>query len=41
MGLGHSEDESAIMYPVYRDVVQLGQDDINGITLMYGKLHTM
>ncbi|BFZ19011.1 hypothetical protein BsWGS_22050 [Bradybaena similaris] len=36
MGLGHSEDESAIMYPVYRDVVQLGQDDIDGITLMYG-----
>ncbi|CAG5126397.1 unnamed protein product [Candidula unifasciata] len=36
MGLGHSEDESAIMYPVYRSVVALAQDDIDGITLMYG-----
>jgi hypothetical protein len=35
MGLGHSDDKESIMYPVYRDVVELGRDDINGITEMY------
>lgn len=38
MGLGHSTDDTSIMYPVYRaDVIELGQDDINGIKEVYGR----
>uniref|UniRef100_A0A0B7AQA0 Peptidase metallopeptidase domain-containing protein n=2 Tax=Arion vulgaris TaxID=1028688 RepID=A0A0B7AQA0_9EUPU len=36
MGLGHSDDPNAIMFPVYREVAELGQDDINGIEELYG-----
>ncbi len=31
VGLGHSEDESAIMYPQIGDLNELGQDDVDGM----------
>ncbi len=39
LGLGHSEDTNAIMFPSYDTSftkIQLGQDDINGIQQLYG-----
>ena len=38
LGLAHSEDYLAIMYPVARDTMQsLVQDDVAGIQFLYGK----
>lgn len=36
LGLDHSDDESAIMYPYLQPLVALGQDDIDGIQRLYG-----
>ena len=37
VGLGHSNDTNAIMYPSYQQAnCSLGQDDINGIRSIYG-----
>lgn len=37
LGLSHSNDETAIMYPYYGpDRVNLAQDDINGVQALYG-----
>jgi len=37
LGLGHSDDRDAIMFPNYRaNVLTLGQDDIEGIRAIYG-----
>ena len=37
LGLSHSQDQSAIMFAFYSpDRVNLAQDDINGITTLYG-----
>lgn len=42
LGLEHSQDPGALMYPnyVHRDVdtFSLPQDDVNGIQFLYGKL---
>ena len=41
LGLGHSRDESAIMYSLYFSsdpVVKLQSDDIQGIQYLYGKV---
>jgi hypothetical protein len=36
LGLGHSSDPNAIMYPSYQGArCALGQDDINGLTALY------
>ena len=40
LGLGHSRDETAIMYALYfgsNPVVKLQPDDIAGIQYLYGK----
>lgn len=41
LGLSHSDDPGALMYPnyIYRDpdTFQLPRDDINGIQFLYGK----
>ncbi|XP_006186258.1 matrilysin [Camelus ferus] len=41
LGLGHSSDPNAVMYPTYTkrdpESFQLSQDDINGIQELYGK----
>ncbi|XP_055862716.1 72 kDa type IV collagenase-like [Biomphalaria glabrata] len=37
MGLGHSEDQSAIMYPLYQKSVDLSSDDLAGIRILYGQ----
>uniref|UniRef100_A0A8C3VKK7 Matrix metallopeptidase 7 n=1 Tax=Catagonus wagneri TaxID=51154 RepID=A0A8C3VKK7_9CETA len=41
LGLGHSSDPKAVMYPTYGEVYskdfKLSQDDINGIQKLYGK----
>lgn len=38
LGLSHSEDPAAIMFPTYSaDRLQLAEDDINGIHALYGK----
>uniref|UniRef100_A0A8C5QAF0 Peptidase metallopeptidase domain-containing protein n=1 Tax=Leptobrachium leishanense TaxID=445787 RepID=A0A8C5QAF0_9ANUR len=41
LGLGHSDDRQALMFPTYRFVnansFRLGQDDINGIQSLYGR----
>jgi hypothetical protein len=34
-GLGHSSDESAVMYPIARPVSQLSEDDVSGISYLY------
>ncbi|KAH9515042.1 hypothetical protein Btru_018956 [Bulinus truncatus] len=36
MGLHHSNDQTAIMYPLYQTSVELAVDDIRGIKDMYG-----
>lgn len=36
LGLRHSSDKNAIMYPYYKLKLNLGQDDINGIQHLYG-----
>ncbi len=35
LGLGHSGDPSSVMYPFYRKVSKLAQDDINSILQIY------
>lgn len=41
LGLGHSDDQAAIMFPNYRaNVLELGQDDIDGIRALYGTRET-
>ncbi|GAB0180607.1 stromelysin-1-like [Grus japonensis] len=44
LGLFHSKDSNALMYPVYRkfdpSVFPLHQDDINGIQYLYGPSNT-
>ena len=35
LGLGHSGDPASVMYPFYRKVTQLAQDDINSILQIY------
>lgn len=41
LGLSHSNDIGALMYPNYNvnsyDDIQLSQDDINGIQAIYGE----
>lgn len=39
LGLSHSTDIGALMYPnyMYEDHVQLSQDDINAIQAIYGE----
>ncbi|XP_071990302.1 interstitial collagenase-like [Engystomops pustulosus] len=39
LGLGHSDDRQALMFPTYRFVnnFRLSQDDINGIQSLYGR----
>ena len=37
LGLAHSGDMGAIMYPFYGSTSTLGQDDIKGIQYLYGK----
>ncbi|XP_046542817.1 macrophage metalloelastase-like [Haliotis rubra] len=38
LGLGHSRDQGALMFPAYRgqDALTLGQDDIRAIQILYG-----
>ena len=36
LGLDHSDDENAIMYPYSGFATDIGQDDINGIQYLYG-----
>jgi len=36
LGLGHSDDPTAVMYPYYRFQTGLGADDIAGIQALYG-----
>jgi hypothetical protein len=36
LGLGHSGDPTSVMYPFYRKVTKLAQDDINSILQIYG-----
>jgi len=38
LGLGHSDQPGAIMYPYYRFPAQIGVDDIAGIQSIYGAL---
>ena len=42
LGLGHSRDPGALMYPNYiyknPDTFQLPRDDVNGIQSLYGQL---
>lgn len=40
LGLSHSTDIGALMYPnyIFSGDVQLSQDDINGIQAIYGEL---
>ncbi|ESO82367.1 hypothetical protein LOTGIDRAFT_134618 [Lottia gigantea] len=42
LGLGHSNREESLMYPLYRDAsnLKLSMDDISGIQQLYGKLPT-
>ena len=35
LGLGHSGDPTSVMYPFYRKVTELAQDDINSILQIY------
>jgi len=35
LGLGHSDDPKAVMYPYYKMVTALGTDDVNAIQMMY------
>jgi hypothetical protein len=37
LGLGHSDNPSAVMYPYYRRVSQLSTDDINSIVQIYAR----
>lgn len=37
LGLSHSRDPDALMYPYYGTAVNLGRDDIQGIQQLYGK----
>lgn len=37
LGLAHSLDPGAIMYPYYTGANQLGQDDIKAIQSLYGE----
>jgi len=41
LGLGHSDDINAIMYPFYSGQVTLGADDIAGIQSIYGATSTI
>lgn len=39
LGLSHSDEPNAIMFPSYREhILELGQDDIDGIQELYGAL---
>ena len=38
LGLDHSRDYGAIMYPFYGVTTTLGEDDIKGIQSLYGEL---
>jgi len=41
LGLGHSEDQDAVMYPTYQgDITELDGDDICGVQSLYGDLGT-
>lgn len=35
VGLGHTSDEAALMYPYAQRISQLGQDDVSGISYLY------
>ena len=37
LGLGHSDKPGTVMYPYYRQLTGLGQDDIAGIQDLYGR----
>lgn len=43
LGLGHSSDPNAVMYPTYEDKdskdFKLSQDDIKGIQKLYGNIY--
>lgn len=43
LGLAHSSDPNAVMYPTYGEVYskdfKLSQDDINGIQKLYGNIY--
>lgn len=40
LGLGHTDDPEAVMYPYYRFGAQLGANDIAAIRALYGAAHT-
>lgn len=35
VGLGHTNDEAALMFPLAQRISQLGEDDVSGITYLY------
>lgn len=38
LGLTHSKDPEAIMFPAYAERAELGQDDIRGAQFLYGEI---